>query len=57
VPDAVHTPLEGLGPCGRRIAADFLRDPGAPLDVACANESGFGFASELPSWLRGSGGE
>jgi pimeloyl-ACP methyl ester carboxylesterase len=57
VPDAVHTPLLGLGPCGRRIAADFLRDPEAPLDDACASESHFEFAPELPSWLRGSGGD
>ena len=29
VPAGVHAPLERLGPCGRRIAADFLRDPEA----------------------------
>jgi pimeloyl-ACP methyl ester carboxylesterase len=49
VPAGVHLPLVQLGPCGRRIAADFLRDPDAPVEVACAREKAVTFAHELPA--------
>jgi pimeloyl-ACP methyl ester carboxylesterase len=54
VPAGVHAPLERLGPCGRRIAADFLRDPEALVESACARQNSVTFAPELPARFGGS---
>jgi pimeloyl-ACP methyl ester carboxylesterase len=54
VPAGVHAPLERLGHCGRRIAADFLRDPDALVETACAREDAVTFAHELPARFGGS---
>jgi pimeloyl-ACP methyl ester carboxylesterase len=54
IPAGVHGPLERLGPCGRRIAADFLRNPDAPVEATCALEHAVTFAPELPARFGGS---
>ena len=52
VPQAVHSPLEGLsrpGPCGQSVVTDFLDHPDTAPDADCAADFALQPGNPLPA--------